>query len=88
MEVKNTIAIESIPIIMPEPDDVDMELPVSLAIDIADVVVVGEPDPDMAIPIPLILEPGIDIVLLSMLVVGWYQLFNTQDNITNRFSNL
>ena len=68
MEVKNTIAIEFIPIIMLEDVDMGMELPVELAIGIPDIVVVGELDIDMAILMPLMLEPVIDMMLLSRVV--------------------
>ncbi|KAL9105994.1 MAG: hypothetical protein Q9227_008902 [Pyrenula ochraceoflavens] len=60
------MAIESIPIIILEDDDMGMELPLVLAIDIPDMVVVGEADVDMDISMPLMLEPDIDIMLLSI----------------------
>ena len=73
MDVKKTIAIESIPIIMPEEDDDGvMELPISLAIDIPDVVVAGGPDTDMVMLISPMLEIDIDILLLSRPVVCRY----------------
>lgn len=57
-EIKNVIAIESIPIIVS--DDIDIEELVELAIDMPDVVLVG--DIDMAIePVEL----GIDISIVG-----------------------
>jgi hypothetical protein len=49
VEVKNVMAIESIPIIGMSDDD-DIELSVELAIDIADMVLVGDPDTDIVMP--------------------------------------
>jgi hypothetical protein len=49
VEVKNVMAIESIPIIVMSDDD-DIELSVELAIDIADMVLVGDPGPDIVMP--------------------------------------
>ncbi len=73
MEVKKTIAIESIPIIMLEDDDdMGMELPVELAMAIPDIVAVVVSDPDMVVLMPLMLEPVIDIMLLSTIEVCWY----------------
>lgn len=60
VEVKNVIAIESIPIIvMPDDEDVGMVLAVELAMDIADMVLVGDPDID-------IVMPDMDMVSISM----------------------
>lgn len=76
MEVKNTMAIESIPIIIVEDDAMGMEVLVELAMDIPDIAVVGEPDTDVVILMPLMplmplmLAPVIGIILLSMAVVS------------------
>lgn len=60
-EVKNTIAIESIPISMLEDDDMGIELPVEVAIDIPDIVEVGESDTEIVILMPLILLSMIEV---------------------------
>lgn len=70
VEVKNTIAIDSIPIIIVVDDDMGMEPLVELAMGIPDIVLVGEPDADMVILMPLMLEPLIGIMLLSMTVIS------------------
>lgn len=57
-EVKNTMAIESIPIM--EDDDMGIELPVELAIDIPLMVEVGDPVVDMVMDM---------VVLISMLLI-------------------
>ena len=62
MEVKNTMAIESIPIML-EDDDIGMELSVELLIDIPDMVAVGEADIDMLMPLMLALD--MDIIAKS-----------------------
>ena len=57
VEVKNTIAIESMPIIMSEDiEDIGIELAVELDIAIPDIVAVGDVDVDVDIAIPLMLE--------------------------------
>lgn len=58
IEVKNTIAIESIPIIVLDVDDMGIELLPELVIDIPDIVFVGELDIDIVMlisPMPLML---------------------------------
>ncbi|KAK5191955.1 hypothetical protein LTR92_007902 [Exophiala xenobiotica] len=60
VEMKKTMAMDSIPMSVLDDDDIGMEL----AIDIPDVVEVGEADVDMVILMPLM--PLIDNMLLSM----------------------
>ncbi|KAK5267512.1 hypothetical protein LTR96_007545 [Exophiala xenobiotica] len=60
VEMKKTMAMDSIPMSVLDDDDIFMEL----AIDIPDVVEVGEADVDMVILMPLM--PLIDNMLLSM----------------------
>lgn len=63
VEVKNTIAIESIPFIVSDPDDIGIELLSELDIDILDIVLVGELDVDVVMPISLM-----PLIVPSMIV--------------------
>ena len=78
VEVKKTIAIESMPIIIPEDiEDMGIELVVELAIAIPDIVAVGGTDIDMVMAIPSMLEVipmtlGLEFIfMLSSLRVGF-----------------
>lgn len=83
VEVKNTMAMDSIPMSMVEDDAIGMELLVELAIDMPDIVEVGEVDVDMVILMPLI-----DIMLMSMIEVYRYALEESHRTVRLPVSSL